>query len=162
MQGPSSGAPEQLLVQQWLGGGIEARGLTVSCIVPQQGPDAAYMVGDAAGLINAIVAAQNFTAGSQGAKLILRQNITFRDLYLYQADVVRLPIAINVTISGVSGGNETVIDWNLMTWVLALYDPSVILTFTNVTMMNISPMRGLVVPNMGYLTLFAIPFWVIW
>ena len=120
------------------------------------------MVDNAAGLINAIVAAQNFTAGSQGAKLILRQNITFRDLYLYQADVLRLPIAINVTISGVGGGNETVIDWNLMTWVLALYDPSVILTFTNVTMMNISPMRGLVVPKMGYLTLFAIPFWVIW
>ena len=176
-QGPANeGSGEQgLLVQLWKGGGVEAYNLSVSCVVPPLQPisvvglgSSAYLVDDAAGIINAIVAAQNFTGGGGGSgvplhvALLLRRNISFSQLYQQQASVQRLTIAINVTLMGIGDMAATVIDWAALNWVFAIYRPSVTLQFFNLTMMNLSPLRALVVPSMGYLPLFAMPFWPVW
>ena len=179
-QAPIGSNPERLIIHSWLGGSVQATNVTVSCMVPSTqitnsadsdaGGGPVYLVDDAVGMINAIVAAQSFSSsGGQGkATLLLRKNVTFIDLY--QPNITRAPqvvVSINLTIVGsASGGGKsvdgTVVDWNLMNWVLSVNDPSVQITFSNMTMTNLCALRGLVAPNAGYFGLFASPFWVVW
>ncbi len=165
----AGGDPASLLVAQWRGaGGVEVQDLRVYCEVPAlqaaprlQGAAPTYLVDDAAGLVNAIVAAQSFGGGA-GASIVLRQSVSFRDLFRQQAAVQRVLLTSPIAVTGVAGGGQAVIDWNLMNWVFGLADAGTSLTFTNVTMMNLSPLRGLIAPKMGYLGWFATPFWSIW
>jgi hypothetical protein len=78
-----------------------------------------------------------------------------------QQSVNRWTVTINVTLLGATG-NFTVVDWNCINWVFAIQGPSASLTFRNMTFVNLSPLRGLVVADRGYLPLFAIPFWPVW
>ena len=123
----------------------------------------AYLVDDAIGLVNAIVAAQNFSNFSS-ANIVIRRNITFSILYtLSQSSPPQLPIMIDLNISAADGSNHIIIDWNLVNWVFAIYENSnATMRFTKLFMMNLSPIRSLIVPYMGYLPLFAVPFWVVW
>jgi hypothetical protein len=157
--------PQQLLIPKWQGGGVDVTNLRVSCEIPpigSVGDLSAFMVDDAVGLMNAIVAAQNFSQLSQ-ATIAIRQNITLSNLYdPHQPLRPQLPIAINLTIMAADVTVQTIIDWNLVLWVFSIYSPTVTLTFRSLFMMNISPVRGLVVPNMGYLPLLSVPFWAVW
>ena len=157
--------PEKFYVPKWQDGVMDVTDLQVSCEMPQTlgsiGNSAAFIIDDAVSLVNAIVVAQNFSNFSD-ASIFIRQNITFSDLYEPNQLVPQIPIGINLTISAVDGSIQTIIDWNLVLWVFSIYSPSVTLTFNGLYMMNISPMRGLIVPSMGYLPLFSVPLWVIW
>ena len=157
---------QQLYIPRWQGGGVDVTNLRVACEIPPfgepVGDSPAFMVDDAVGLVNAIVAAQNFSQLSR-ATIFVRQNITFSDLYdPHQPLRPQLPIAINLTIIPADVTVQTIIDWNLVLWVFSIYSPTVTLTFRSLFMMNISPVRGLIVPNMGYLPLLSVPFWTVW
>ena len=163
--------PEKLVISSFRVGPVQAQNVTVSCVVPAQQDTndgtTVYAVDDAIGLVNAIVAAQKFTPslGLNGITVFLRNNISFGQLF--QPNITRTPqlmVAINVTVIGAAGRGRdgTVVDWNLMNWVMSVNDPSVHITFTNMTMMNLCALRGLFAPNIGYFGLFATPFWAIW
>lgn len=157
-------SPAKFNVPIWHGGFINVADLEISCEVPStaNGASNVYFVDDAVGLVNALVAAQNFSNFAQ-ARIVIRQNISFADLYSpSQPRMPQLPISINMDISAADSTIQTIINWNLVLWVFAIYSPTASLSFSNLLMMNISPVRGLVVPHMGYLPLFSVPFWAVW
>ncbi len=127
-------------------------------LVPQLNATA-YIIDSAADMMNALVVAQA-VAPTRNVTLFLRGTIAFEDLYASQADVQTWMIRMHVAVHGQSA-DHTIINWDRINWVFGMA-PGATLTFTNIFMMNLSPLRGLVVPHKGYLPLYATPFWPVW
>ncbi|GAX82044.1 hypothetical protein CEUSTIGMA_g9472.t1 [Chlamydomonas eustigma] len=164
--GVQQAIPQSLHLEKWSSDQVFASNVTFSCSVPpyqrlqQLDSQPSYLINSAVDWLNALVDAQNFTNRTE-ALLVLQNNISWSQLYSTQQSVQRWTITINITLQGLPN-NLTVVDWNTVNWVFGMHGNSALLTFNNLTFLNLSPLRGLIVADLGYLPLFAIPFWPVW